>query len=48
MYLKDSEYMGDTNRKLIISLAESTEDLKDDEYKQEYIELVNTYFENMD
>ncbi len=48
MYLKDSEYMGDTNRKLIISLAESTEDSKDDEYKQEYIELVNTYFEEMD
>lgn len=48
MYLKDSEYMGDTNRKLIISLAESTKDSKDDEYKQEYIELVNTYFENMD
>lgn len=48
MYLKDSEYMGSTNRKLIISLAESTEDSKDDEYKQEYIELVNTYFEEMD
>lgn len=48
MYLKDSEYMGDTNRKLIISLAESVEDFDTDEYKQEYIELVNTYFDNMD
>ena len=48
MYLKDSEYMGDTDRKLIISLAESVEDFDTDEYKQEYVDLVNTYFDNMD
>ena len=48
MYLKDSEYMGDTNKRLILSLAESVKDSKNDEYKQEYIDLVNEYFEKLD
>ncbi|MBQ9608086.1 MAG: VWA domain-containing protein [Lachnospiraceae bacterium] len=48
MYLKDSEYMGDTNKKLILTLAESVKDSKKDEYKQEYIDLVNEYFEELD
>ena len=48
MYLKDSEYMGDTNKRLILSLAESVKDSKKDEYKQEYIDLVNEYFDSMD
>ena len=48
MYLKDSNYMGDTNRKLILSLAESVKGADKDEYKQEYIDLVNTYFDELD
>lgn len=48
MYMKDSEYMGSTDKKLIISLAESVKDSDKDEYKQEYINLVNEYFEELD
>ena len=48
MYLKDSEYMGSTDKKLILSLAKSVKDYEDDEYKQEYIDLVNEYFDTID
>ena len=48
MYLKDSEYMGSTDKKLILSLAKSVKDYEDDEYKKEYIDLVNEYFDTID
>ncbi len=48
MYLKDSEYMGFTDKKLILSLAKSVKDYEDDEYKKEYIDLVNEYFDTID
>lgn len=43
MYLKNSEYMGNTDKELILSLAESVADCKDDMYKAEFISLVNKY-----
>lgn len=43
MYLKDSEYMGDTDKKLIISLAKSVDGWEDDDYKTEFIDLVKEY-----
>ena len=48
MYMKNSEYMGTVNQKLIISLAESVADYKEDEYKQEFVDLVNQYCDNED
>ncbi|MBQ8318389.1 MAG: VWA domain-containing protein [Lachnospiraceae bacterium] len=43
MYLKDSEYMGDTDKKLIINLAKSVDGWEDDDYKAEFIDLVKEY-----
>lgn len=40
MYLKDSEYKGTVNQEMIISLAKSTKDFETDEYKQEFVNLV--------
>ena len=48
MYLKDSEYMGTTDKKLILSLAKSVDGWEKDEYKQEYVDLVNEYFDTID
>ena len=47
MYLKDSEYMGDTSKKLILRLANSV-DTSDDDYRNEFIDLVEKYFEDLD
>ena len=47
MYLKDSEYMGDTSRKLILRLANSV-DHSDDDYRNEFIDMVETYFDELD
>ncbi len=47
MYLKDSEYMGDTSRKLILRLANSV-DHSDDDYRKEFIDMVETYFDELD
>ncbi len=43
MYLKDSEYMGTTDKELILSLAKSVDDWEDDDYKAEFISLVEEY-----
>ena len=43
MYLKDSEYMGTTDKELILSLAKSVDDWEDDGYKAEFISLVEEY-----
>lgn len=43
MYLKDSEYMGDTDIDLILELATSVEDYKEDDYKAEFIDMVEMY-----
>ena len=43
MYLKDSEYMGTTDKELVISLAKSVVDWEDDDYKSEFISLVQEY-----
>jgi len=43
MYLKDSEYMGTTDKELVISLAKSVADWEDDDYKSEFISLVQEY-----
>ena len=47
MYLKDSEYMGDTSKKLILRLANSV-DTSDDDYRKEFIDMVETYFDELD
>lgn len=46
MYLKDSEYMGNTDINLILELATSVSDHDEDEYKAEFISLVETYGDN--
>ncbi len=46
MQLKDSEYMGTTNERLILTLAESVKD-SDDDYKKEFIELVEEYYDQI-
>ena len=43
MYIKDSQYMGDTDKKLILELAKSVDDWEDDDYKAEFISLVEEY-----
>ncbi len=43
MYLKDSEYMGDTDKELILGLAKSVTGWEDDGYKAEFIDIVETY-----
>ncbi len=43
MYLKDSEYMGTTDKELILSLAKSVIGWEDDGYKAEFINLVEEY-----
>ena len=43
MYLKDSEYMGTTDKELILSLAKSVSGWEDDGYKSEFIDLVEQY-----
>ncbi len=40
MYLKDSEYMGTVDGKLILELAKSIKDYENDDYKLEFIDLV--------
>lgn len=45
MYLKDSEYMGATNKKLILNLAKSVDGWEDDDYKAEFVSLVEEYDE---
>lgn len=44
MCLKDSEYKGSCDMKLILELANSVSDLSEDEYKQEFVELVEDYY----
>lgn len=43
MYLKDSEYMGTTDKELILKLAKSVAGWEDDGYKSEFIDLVEMY-----
>ncbi len=43
MYLKDSQYMGSTDKELILDLAKSVDDWEDDGYKAEFIDLVEEY-----
>jgi Ca-activated chloride channel family protein len=45
LILRDSEYKGNANADNILSLAKSALN-NDDEYKQEFIELVKTYSNN--
>jgi Ca-activated chloride channel family protein len=45
LILRDSEYRGDANADNVLSLAKSALN-NDDEYKQEFIELVKTYSDN--
>ena len=40
MYLKDSEYMGSTDKDMIIELAQTVSDWNEDGYKKEFVELV--------
>ncbi len=40
MYLKDSEYMGTTDKELVLSLAKSVAGWEDDDYKAEFVSLV--------
>jgi len=44
MVLKESEYMGTTNEKLIYELIDSVEDIEEDDYKKEFRSLVETYY----
>ncbi len=44
MELKDSEYKGDVDTELIFSLVDSVSDKLEDEYKSEFISLVNIYY----
>lgn len=46
MQMKDSEYKGTTNEKLILSLAESVKG-SDDDYKKEFIDLVEEYYDQI-
>jgi len=48
MYLKDSEYLGSTDKELILELAKSTKDAENDDYKKEFIDLVDTYYDLID
>ncbi len=43
MMLKESEYMGTVDEDMIIELAESVKDYEEDEYKLEFVDMVNTY-----
>ena len=43
MYLKDSEYMGTTDKKLVLDLAKSVAGWENDGYKSEFISLVEEY-----
>ncbi len=43
MYLKDSEYMGTTDKELVLSLAKSVDGWEDDGYKAEFVSLVEEY-----
>ncbi len=43
MYLKDSEYMGTTDKKLVLNLAKSVTGWEDDGYKAEFVDLVEEY-----
>lgn len=45
MTLKDSQYKGTVNQNLILELAQSVKNYSDDDYKNEFISLVNTYFD---
>ena len=44
--MKDSEYMGSTNEELILELAKSVKD-SDDDYKKEFIDLVEMYYDDI-
>ena len=46
MQMKDSEYMGTTNEQLILTLAKSVKD-SDEDYKKEFIELVEEYYDQI-
>ena len=46
MQMKDSEYMGSTNEELILELAKSVKD-SDDDYKKEFIDLVEMYYDDI-
>lgn len=46
MYLKESQYMGNTSIKMICDLATSVSDYKKDDYKQEFVDLVKKYNSN--
>ncbi len=43
LYLKDSEYAGDVDKDMILELAKSVEDYEEDDYKAEFVSLVNEY-----
>ena len=43
MYLKDSQYMGTTDKELVLDLAKSVAGWEDDDYKSEFISLVEEY-----
>ncbi len=43
MYLKDSQYMGTTDKELVLDLAKSVAGWEDDDYKLEFISLVQEY-----
>ena len=43
MYLKDSEYMGTTDKKLVLDVAKSVAGWENDGYKSEFISLVEEY-----
>ena len=43
MYLKDSEYMGNTDKELVLELAKSVSGWEDDDYKAEFVSLVEGY-----
>ena len=45
MILKDSEYKGDANGELVYMLADSVDDVNEDDYKKEFILLLETYFD---
>lgn len=43
--LKNSEYKGTSDETLILSLATSV-NISEDEYRQQFVELVEKYFDN--
>ncbi len=43
LYLKDSQYAGDVDKDMILELATSVKDYKEDDYKAEFVSLVKKY-----